>query len=330
MTGHCRAWRCSFTSGEPAPLTGTAGLQPSCRRPIIGVLMVRPAGIVLMMAILAATPAAAQSNVRRVFAAVETSSGRPVVDVTAADFHLTENGVERPVVRAALATTPMRIVLMVDASGPAARLIPDFRAALNAFADTLPPEHEVVFVSVSDQMRLRMPPTTDRARLRATISNFSADGGGTVLVDSILEADRRFLRNAADRWPVFVVLTTATTVTQGSPPLYEFDAFLHSFSVRAGTAHAIVVRGTQGGGLNTEVARVMAQSSHGLFDQLAITNSLPDRMKLIAARIASDHRAMAQRYELDYSSGSVTDDISLEVSVDRRDAIVIVSSRRPF
>jgi hypothetical protein len=53
-------------------------------------------------------------------------------------------------------------------------------------------------------------------------------------------------------------------------------------------------------------------------------------MKLIAARIGSDHRAMAERYELDYSSGSRTDDISLEVSVDRKDAIVIVSSRRPF
>jgi hypothetical protein len=311
-------------------MTGQRRLQPSYLRTIIGVLMAWRTGVALMIAVLAVSPADAQSNVRRVFAAVETSSGRPVVDVTAPEFHLTENGVERPVVRAALATTPMRIVLMVDASGPAARLIPDFRAALNAFVDTLPPEHEVVFVSVSDQMRLRMPATTDRSRLRTTISNFSSDGGGTLLVDSILEADRRFLRNASDRWPVFVVLTTATTLTQGSPPLHEFDAFLHSFSVRGGTAHAIVVRGTQGGGLNTEVARVMAQSSHGLFDQLAITNSLPDRMKLIAARIGSDHRAMAERYELDYSSGSTTDDISLEVSVDRKDAIVIVSSRRPF
>jgi VWA domain-containing protein len=285
--------------------------------------------VVLSAALLSATPVVAQSNVRRVFAAVETSAGRSVLDISAAEFHLTENGVERPVVRAALATTPMRIVLMVDASGPAARFIPDFRSALNVFVDALPPEHEVVLVSISDQLRVRMPPTTDRARLRTAIANFSADGGGTVLVDGVLEADRRFLR-AADRWPVFVVLTTATTLTHGSVPVEEFNAFLHNFSVRAGSAHTIVVRGAQAGGLNAEVARVMAETSHGLFDQLAITNSLPDRMKVIAARITADHRAMAQRYELDYNSGSRSDDVSLEISVDRRDAIVIVSSRRPF
>jgi VWA domain-containing protein len=286
--------------------------------------------VVLSAALLSATPVSAQSNVRRIFAAVETSAGRPVLDISAAEFHLTENGVERPIVRAALATAPMRIVLMIDASGTAARFIPDFRTALNAFVEALPPEHEVVLVSVGDQLRVRMPPTTDRTRLKTAIANFSADGGGTVLVDSLLEADRRFLKNAADRWPVFVVLTTAATITHGSVPVEEFNAFLHNFAVRAGSAHTIVVRGAQAGGLNSEVARVLAETAHGLFDQLAITNSLADRMKVIAARITSDHRAMAQRYELDYSSGLRTDDGSIEISVDRKGALVIVSSRRPF
>jgi len=286
--------------------------------------------LVLLIALLAAAPALAQRNVRRVFAGVETSNGRPVLDVAAAEFHLTENGVEREVVRAALATTPMRIVLLVDSSGPSAPFLTDFREALNALIGALPPEHEVVLVSVSGQMRVRVPPTTDRRRLQAAISGFSPDGGGNSLIDGILEADRRFLRNAQDRWPVFVVLTTDTASANDSAPAYEFDTFLHNFSVRAGSAHAIVVRGSRPGGLNTEVARFLAQTGRGLFERLAITNSLSDRLKQIAARLASDHSAMAQRYELDYRSESRSDDLSLEVSVDRNDSIVIVSSRRPF
>jgi VWA domain-containing protein len=286
--------------------------------------------IALLITLLFATPAIAQRNVRRVFAGVETSSGRPVLDLAAPEFHLTENGIERPVVRAALATTPMRIVLMVDASASAVPLITDFREALHAFLDALPPEHEVVLVSVGGQMRVRVPLTTDREKLRTAVSNFSPDGGATALIDGILEADRRFLKNTSDRWPVFVLLTTDTARGNDSAPAYEFDAFLHNFAVRAGSAHAIVVRGSQAGGLNTEVARFLAQTGHGLFDRLAISNSLAERMRLIAARLTADHRAMAQRYELDYRSESKSDDASLEVSVDRRDAIVIVSGRRPF
>jgi VWA domain-containing protein len=286
--------------------------------------------VLLLVALIVAAPASAQQNVRRIFAAVETSNGRPVVDVTAPEFHLTENGVERPVVRATLATTPMRIVLMVDSSAPATSMIPDFRTALNAFVDDLPPEHEVVLVSISGQMRVRVPPTTDRNKLHTAIANFSSDGGGTALIDGILEADRRFLRNVSNRWPVFVVLTTDGFGARDAALAYEFDAFLHNLSVRAGSAHAIVVRGSQSGGFNTEVARFLTETGHGLFERLVITNSLASRLKLIAARLASDHRAMAQRYELEYSSGSKSDDVSLEVSVDRKDAIVIVSSRRPF
>jgi hypothetical protein len=224
----------------------------------------------------------------------------------------------------------MRIVLMADSSAPAAALVPEFRSAMRVFVDALPPEHEVVLVSVSGQMRVRAPATTDRDRLRTAIANFSSDGGGVALIDAILEADRRFLRTAADRWPVFVLLT-ADTVGGGDPvPAFEYDAFLHNFAVRAGSAHAIVVRSGQARGINTEVARFLTMTGHGLFERLAIANSLSERMKLIAARLTADHQAMADRYELDYESASRPDDVSLEVSVDRKDAIVVVSNRRPF
>ena len=51
----------------------------------------------------------------------------------------------------------MRIVLLVNASTAMDPMLNSFRMALNAFVDTLPPEHEITLIRTGGQIRVRTP-----------------------------------------------------------------------------------------------------------------------------------------------------------------------------
>jgi hypothetical protein len=278
---------------------------------------------------LGAAVVCAQENTRRVFVRVQTVNGAPVTTLAASDFHVRENGVERPVVRAGLATGPMRILLLVDASATIVPMLTDFRRALHEFADTLPDGHEVAFISASGQLRVRAEPTADRETLHKAISLFASDGGANVMIDALFEADRRFLRTAPERWPVIVLVTT-DSVTQRRNALFDqSDAFTSNLVMRAGTAHGVVIRGRNSTGLNLELTRTLTQHTGGIFEQVAISNSLHDHLRRIAERIAADHRAMTNTYEVEWESGGKGTS-NIDVSVARERSRLTVSLRRPF
>jgi len=285
----------------------------------------------IVLVCLAAALLSAQEGVRRVFVRVQTVNGSPVTTLAAADFHVRENGVERPIVRADLATGPMRILLLVDASSTIVPMLTDFRRALHEFADALPERHEVAFISVSGQMRVRLGPTADRDTLQNAISLFASDGGANVLIDALFEADRRFLRTAPDRWPVIVLVTTDSVAQRRNALFDQFDEFTRNLVMRAGTAHGVVIRGRNATGLNTEIARSLTQNTGGIFEQVAISNSLHDHLRRIAERIAADHQAMANTYEVEWESGAGSGRApNIDVSVNRERSRLSVSLRRPF
>src|SRR5262245_12163977 len=87
---------------------------------------------------------------------------------------------------------PLRIILLVDSSSMVSSMLPQFRAGLHAFLEQLPGEVEIALISTGGQLRVRVPPTTDRNRLHQAADAFAPDGGANALLDSLLEADRRF------------------------------------------------------------------------------------------------------------------------------------------
>jgi len=281
---------------------------------------------------LAGSLVSAQEGLRRVFVRVQTVNGSPVTTLAGSDFRVRENGVERPIVRAALANGPMRILLLVDSSGTIVPMLTDFRRALHEFADALPDGHEVAFVSASGQLRVRTEPTADRDTLHKAISLFASDGGANVLIDALFEADSRLLRTAPDRWPVIVLVTTDSGAQRRSALFDQFDAFANNLVVlRAGTVHGVVIRGRTPSGLNTEIARNLTQATGGIFEQIAISNSLHDHLRKIAERISADHQAMATAYEVEWhgeATGAARPNI--DVSVARERSRLSVSLRRPF
>src|SRR5687768_686418 len=82
--------------------------------------------LVMLFSITASLPAQ-RTVTRSIFVNAIDTAGRPVIDLTPADFQVTESGVRRQITRATLGSEPMRIVLMVDSSTPVGPMVNTFK-----------------------------------------------------------------------------------------------------------------------------------------------------------------------------------------------------------
>jgi hypothetical protein len=282
-----------------------------------------------VMTVAAGLPLSAQRATKRIYVSALDAQGAPVLDLQAADFRVTEDGFRRDVTRAARGTAPLRIVLLVDSSTAMNPMMAAFRDGLNAFESALPPEHEVAFITTGGQLRVRTQPKDDRQKLKNEFAHFVSEGAANAFVDSLVEADRRFLKTAPAQWPVIVIVTTDNGETRREPQLQEYNKFMNDFLARGGAAHAIVILGQQPGPVS-DVVQNLVTNTQG---ERAVINSdfsLPARMKHLAERVANDHRLMADRYEVEFTGDArlVQPIVNIEVV---RDAVrASMSPRRPF
>ena len=272
----------------------------------------------------------AQRTVPRTFYISATDlKGAPVLNLTAADFQVTENGVKREVSRAALGTTPMRIVLMVDSSTAVGPMMSTFRTALNAFVDALPESEEVVFISTGGQIRVRAQATDPRDKLRAEIARFASEGGANAFLDTLLEADQRFLKTAPAQWPAFVIITSDNGDGTREPNVDDYNKLMNDFLARGGAAHAVIVQGKRTGPI-TDIIANFVDNMGGLRTTINTETSLPALMKGIANRLADDHQRMMTRYTISYAGDLKVTQPEIKVTSSRDGVQLQMSVRRPF
>jgi uncharacterized protein YegL len=182
---------------------------------------------------------------------------------------------------------PVRIVLLVDSSTTVSTMVPQFRAGLNAFLDALPGDPEIALISTGGQIRIRVPLTTDRDRLHKAANAFTADGGANSFLDTLLEADKRFLQRGDRYRPVFVILMTDATEVRGDARLDQYNRWVSDFLQRGGRAHGIVVRGVNSG-VTTAILENLTSNTNGFYDSLNVPNPLAERMRALASIVAVD------------------------------------------
>jgi hypothetical protein len=184
---------------------------------------------------------------------------------------------------------PMRIVLLVDSSPAISPMLIQFRAALNAFLDALPegPEPEIVLISTGGQLRVRVGPTANRAELYEAVNRFFPDSGGNVLVDSLLEADERFLRTVPERRSVIVVLTTDADREMLGVRTDRYNSMVADLRGREARAHGIVVQIARTG-IIAQLVENLTDNTGGYFQALGMPTALPKLMTTLAAYVAAD------------------------------------------
>ena len=183
---------------------------------------------------------------------------------------------------------PARIILLVDSSSAMSPMLTHFRAGLRAFLDGIPAQHEIALVSTGGQLRIRVPPTSDRDRLDKAVASFASEGGANAFLDSLLEADTRLLKSAPTMWPVFVIVATDAAETRGEQRIDDYNKFMNDFTSRGGQAHSIIIRG-KNSGIVTDIAINLSQNTRGIHETIAISNALPDKMREVATRLESDY-----------------------------------------
>lgn len=285
--------------------------------------------VALALIVVAPLSLQAQRAVKRVFVSAVDEAGRPITDIKTSEFQLTEDGVTREVTRATIGSAPMRIVLMVDSSTATSAMMSQFRVSLNAFADMLPPEHEISFITTGGQIRVRTTPSVDREKLKYEIARFASEGGANAFLDTMVEADKRFLKTAPAQWPVLVIITTDNGETRREPDLRLYNLFMNDFLGRGGTAHAVVLTGKQTGPV-TDLAMNLVQNTGGSYVSIVVDSGLPERLKDIAQRIADDHHSMAENYEVEFSGDAKLLQPTIRIDTTRPGVRLQMSPRRPF
>ena len=128
---------------------------------------------------------------------------------------------------------------------------------MNAFIDELPETRRWSFISSGGQIRVRTQPATDRDKLRAEVARFASEGGANAFLDTMLEADKRFLKTAPGQWPAFVIVTTDNGEGTREPNIDDYNKFMNDFLARGGAAHAVIVQGKQTGAVTDIVANLV-------------------------------------------------------------------------
>lgn len=187
-----------------------------------------------------------------------------------------------------LGPKPLRIVLLVDSSSEVSAMVNPFRAGLKAFLEGVPEGSEIAFITTGGQIRIRTQPTSDMDKVQKAVASFAQDGGANAFLDTMLEADQRFLKKATDRRHVFVILTTDNGASRGEPRIDDYNKFMNDFLQRGGLAYGIVVH-TGGGGMSTtsDIIQNLTSNTRGTYDSINVATAVPDKMKAVAARLSA-------------------------------------------
>ena len=185
------------------------------------------------------------------------------------------------------AAPPMRVIVLVDTSAATSTAMPHIRTAVASLIDALPAEHDIALVTTGRRAQVRVPPTADRAKLKSSAAGLTNDGGPTTLMDALREMDDRFLRRAADRFGVFVVITGDGSENSKDTDEAAFNAFLADISRRGVLANAIVLK-TTGSGFPEVIATTIVKATGGHYAVMSNGNGIADAASTLAGQLATD------------------------------------------
>jgi hypothetical protein len=186
-----------------------------------------------------------------------------------------------------VAAAPMRIALLVDTSAGTSSVIVQIRAGVSAFLEALPAEHEVILVTTGRHSQVRVPPTTDRTKLKGSAGGMLSDNGPTSLMDALTEVDDRFMKKAGDRAPVFVIFTGDGSENSKDVDEQGFNRWMAEIVRRGVTVSAIVLK-TTGNGLPDFIASTLVKATRGHYTSLSNGGGIAETMTTLAAQITAD------------------------------------------
>jgi VWFA-related protein len=233
----------------------------------------------------------AQTKPTDIYAGVVDQKGDPVKGLTAADFRVREDGVAREVLKAAEATEPMTIALLVDDSQAVSPAIQMIREALDQFIPVLAGKGDIALTTFGERPTIAVDYTADQKRLLGGAHRiFARPGAGAYLMDAIVDVCRGFQKREAKR-PVIVVLTMDSEIEFSNR---HYTEVLDAIDRAKATLHVISLGHPNSGqsdemrNRNVVIANGTERSGGRRENVLALTGAAP-HMKQLAEELAHEY-----------------------------------------
>ena len=246
--------------------------------------------LLLATACLFPIAAGAQSKPTNIYVSVLDGKGDPVKNLAASDFHVTEDGVAREVLKAAPATDPLTVALLVDDSQASTRAIQQIRQGVEDFVTGLAGKGEISIVSFGERPEIITDYTSDQKKLLDGAKKiFARPGSGAYLLEAIEEVCHGLEKRNAAR-PVIAVLMLEDVEFSN---LY-YQRVLDELNKAGATLHVISLG--QPAGPTTDENRnrdlVVSQGTHdtgGRRDQVLAMTGIPFHMQQLAAELSNQY-----------------------------------------
>jgi Ca-activated chloride channel family protein len=233
----------------------------------------------------------AQSKPTDIYVSVVDRKGEPAPGLTASDFTVREDGVAREVLKAATATEPLSVALLVDDSQAANPALQMIREAMDAFFKALDGKAEIALLTFGERPTIVVDYTTDQKKLQDGAHRiFPRTGSGADLLDAIVEVSKG-IQKRKPRRPVIAVLMIDGSVEFGTR---SYDNVLEELD-KSGAALHVVALGQPSASQTDElrnrnqVIALGTERTGGRRDQvLALTAAAP-AMKALANELVNQY-----------------------------------------
>ena len=158
----------------------------------------------------ATVPGAVQGATdKTIFLSVVDASGKPVKDLTAAQFRLLEDGTEREVTDAKQSTQPLSIALLADTTKGAEEVVQEIRAAFIAFVKEIAsgtPGSEIALMEFGQASMTITNFTKNTEDLEKSIARlFPKRDAASVLLEALVDASNNLAKRPSPRRAIVVL-----------------------------------------------------------------------------------------------------------------------------
>ena len=254
---------------------------------------------------------------KKMFVSVIDAAGKPVSDVTAADFAVREDGAEREVTGMRPSSEPLSVALLVDTTAGTERYLVGIRNGLTAFVRdvlTRNPNNEIAVWEFGVAAQRVRDFTSDAATLEKSVGQiYARSDAGSVLLETIYLASEALARRPSPRRAIVVFnVEPSVELTERQPQginksLMKSRAQLWTVSLQRGLVES---------GGRDALLTSLVRNAGGVRERILADNAIERYMRLYAT-------ALNAQYEVTYRRPSGTAKV-VQTGI-RRDGLKVIA-----
>ena len=221
---------------------------------------------------------------------VVDKNGEPILDLTAKDFIVREDGQAREILRVVRDNDPLQVALLIDNSVAMRPRLPQLRNAVSAFIDATREDVPLALITLAERPTIAAGYTTDRAELRKSASSLFAYESGNYLLDGIAETSQGLAKRTMWRSAIAVITGLGPELSYR-----QYTEVLRFFREGGASLHVLQLgMGVGEQGREIVVSKGTSETG-GRFEEVLAPQALERKARQLATEISNQYRVTYAR-----------------------------------